>query len=166
MLNRLRAGKIRYVAYVLACLLILALGLVVFLGRTSGGTGSVSKKLFDPCSAPCRYPIKGTNLGMVLDTYGAPAKVAAFVVPGDERYQILAVTLFFPTEGMTILASKKDANRIDQLTRDFEVDEVAFWKARTLEDMRIELEANRAPEAIQLSQWSQDWTGFGPVIKH
>lgn len=121
---------------------------------------------FSPCNAPCSYKPKLTDrasLGEVIDSYGPPDKISADFVPGSEQFQILDVTLFYPSLGMTILVMKTSNQNISELTRDFAVLEVAFWKSRTLNDMANESKMIYAPEAYILANGLQDWPGFGPI---
>lgn len=122
--------------------------------------------LFHQCSAPCRYHVSSKTLGQVIDQYGPPVRKAAYFVPGDERYQIVSVTLFYADIGMTVSATRRDVNVIRNVDRDFQVDEVAFWQSRTLEDIGKEFQRLHVPEATHLLVWSEDWNGFGPVTVH
>lgn len=122
--------------------------------------------LYSGCKAPCRYHVSGKTFGQVIERYGTPAKMFAVYVPGDERYQIVVVILYYPEMGMTIRAERRDVNTICNVDPNFEVDEVALWKSRTLEDMSKEFQMAHAPEATYLSEWLENWNGYGPITVH
>ena len=108
--------------------------------------------------------MSGITLEQVIDFYGAPEKILAYSVPGDHQYQIVAIELFYASRGLVISASKKDEQRIDRLTPDFQVEQVAFWKARSLEAMATEFrETNSSVELSRLSN-ADDWPGYGEIV--
>jgi hypothetical protein len=119
----------------------------------------MTDKLFPPCDAPCGYRSEGVTLAQVIDRYGPPPKITAFVLPFGE-YNLQVVILFYPHEGLTIAASKR--NQLSQLTPDFEVNSVRFWKSRSLSEMALEFQQVKGTWAFELDH-AEDWKGFGPI---
>lgn len=116
-----------------------------------------------PCGTiPCRTTISGGSLGKFIETEGPPQKVVAFVAPGDEQYQRVSVMLFYPGKGMTIIADKRDTQSINRITPDFEMSLVSYWASTSLDGLRAEFQAVKAPEARWLSL-AQDWQGYDSI---
>ena len=155
--------SVRRVAWLIAIESLFCIGTLMSCSFATAIPTTSSRQLFQPCGAPCRYNVSGFSLGQVIDAYGAPEKIAAFYLPIGE-YQVLAVTLFYPSDGLTVLVSKRNPG--NQLTPDFSVDEIAFWKSRSLSGLSEEFRLLNMPEAGQLSDWGQDWTGFGQIRGH
>ncbi len=109
---------------------------------------------------PCSYRPSSLTLGAVVDAYGSPDRIAAYGVNLSETY-LFAVTLFYPSKGMTINASTNGPTR-SEVRRDFEVVGVSYWQSRSLSEMTEEFSRTGGPWSFTLEH-SQPWSGFGPV---
>ena len=109
---------------------------------------------------PCGYRIQGVKLGQVVDAYGPPERFFAIEANVSET-PLLSVSLIYPHDGMMVWALGKEVDK-KEVTRDFDVTQVSYWNAKSLTDLKTELDKAGGSWSFELDH-SETWTGFGPV---